>query len=741
MRRALVALAAVSILAAAVGAGASPADFPSPPGLQPQVRFWTRIYTEVGTDAGLIHDAYHLDVVYERVDFSDAMGGREVDARFEATKEKYREILRKLASGERENLGPEELRVLKLFPPGVSNETLRIGAESVRLQRGQADRFREGLIRSGAWEGHIERTLEKKGLPKELAALPHVESSYNPQAYSKVGAAGLWQFMPGTGRTFTLRVDSVVDERMDPFRATEAAADLLAHNYEMLGSWPLALTAYNSGAGGMARAVRDLGTNDIAEIVKRYDGPGFGFASRNFYTSFLAAREASGNAERYFGAIHKQQPIEYRVVQLEKPFSAKTLKSALGVDIETLKDHNLALRDDFWDGRRSAPAGLKVRVPKGGTPVDALAMARAERWRPQAGAEAGAAMEAGPTPPEEAAAVPVLALASQPPIERSGTILHTLRGGETVASLSRRYGVPTSVILGVNHVRDARELQPGTRLRIPALAQDSPASAPELAQQPALPAPTPVSEPVPAAAPLAEPLRVVIEPEPEPLGDVVAAMQQAEAAERAAEPAADPGAPPAAAAEDEAPLGAAMARSGPTPRVEKAERPPKPAAKPRAAPDARELARDTLDPSRYRIDGNDRITLQTDESLALVAKWLGTTPEKLRRLNKLTRKAQPGPGQKLRVDVTKSTARKFEAQRIAYHQELRNEFFDAFEVAGTEQRVVRKGDTLRTLTSAKGKGHAPVPTWLLNHYNPDVNFSALKPGKRVTIPRVEKRDS
>ena len=90
------------------------------------------------------------------------------------------------------------------------------------------------------------------GLPTELAALPHVESSFNTYAYSKVGAAGMWQFMRGTGRRF-LRIDAAVDERLDPYRSTEAAASFLEQNYIVLGSWPLALTAYNHGAGGMKR--------------------------------------------------------------------------------------------------------------------------------------------------------------------------------------------------------------------------------------------------------------------------------------------------------------------------------------------------------------------------------------------------------------------------------------------------------------------------------------------------------
>ena len=157
----------------------------------------------------------------------------------------------------------------------------------MRFQLGQADRFRAGLIRAGAWEDYIRQTLTDMDLPVELVALPHVESSYNPLAYSRVGAAGMWQLTRSTGRRY-LRVDSVVDERLDPFRATVAAARLLEHNHDVTGTWPLAITAYNHGAAGMRRAVRKLGTNEITTIVRQYRSRTFGFSSRNFYPAFLS---------------------------------------------------------------------------------------------------------------------------------------------------------------------------------------------------------------------------------------------------------------------------------------------------------------------------------------------------------------------------------------------------------------------------------------------------------------------
>src|SRR5204863_433596 len=107
-----------------------------------------------------------------------------------------------------------------------------------------------------------------------------------------------------------------VDDRLDPFRSTEAAAQLLAYNYRVLGTWPLALTAYNHGTAGVRRAKETLGTDDIVRIVRSYNSRTFGFASRNFYVSFLAALEVDRNPEKYFGSLQRQSAVKFQEVQL-----------------------------------------------------------------------------------------------------------------------------------------------------------------------------------------------------------------------------------------------------------------------------------------------------------------------------------------------------------------------------------------------------------------------------------------
>lgn len=452
-------LGAALLLADAARAGEA---IPRPYALQPAVRFWTRVYSEVDTASGFVHDATYLDVVYDVVRFPDALGSREQQRRVDAHKARYRAILRELAAGKREGLDADERRVLRLWPSGVSAATLRAAAENIRFQLGQADRFREGVVRSGQWQHHIERTLVEHNVPVELAALPHVESSYNPFAISSVGASGMWQFMPSTGRRF-MRVDDVVDERLDPWKSSEAAAKYLSENYRVTGAWPLAITGYNHGAGGMRKAAQQLGTRDIATIVRRYKGASFGFASRNFYASFLAALDVSRNPDRFFGGIDRLPPVEPRTVVLERSYSVNTLQRTLGVDLEVLKQHNLALRSPFWSGRRYAPVGYALRLP-GRTEPDAVAALAAT---PADAAPARVATKKALAKSTPAAKSSSARAAVKTASTTASATSYRVRRGDTAGEIARRFGVSERALLSTNGISNPKALRAGQLLRLP----------------------------------------------------------------------------------------------------------------------------------------------------------------------------------------------------------------------------------------------------------------------------------
>ncbi|MBT8422673.1 MAG: lytic transglycosylase domain-containing protein, partial [Gammaproteobacteria bacterium] len=249
------------MLAPVVATARAAEPFARPAELEPDIQFWRQVFSQIDSDQAFLHDSRHLDVIYETVRIPPGASSKDRRRIADKVRDRYKATLKLLARGERENLDAEQRRVLALWPADVSNEELKEAAKRIRFQQGLADNFRAGIARSGAWQPFIKEQLREHGVPLGLAALPHVESSFNPKARSHVGAAGLWQFTRPTGRRF-MQIDHVVDERRDPFRSSESAAKLLAYNYSVLESWPLAITAYNHGVTGMRRAVKKLDTED-----------------------------------------------------------------------------------------------------------------------------------------------------------------------------------------------------------------------------------------------------------------------------------------------------------------------------------------------------------------------------------------------------------------------------------------------------------------------------------------------
>lgn len=623
---------------------------PRPAALEPDVQFWIRVYTQIDTNAGMLHDQYNLGVVYETLHFAADSTPSARERQVDAARERIAAALRRIAAAGDAPLSEDDQHVKELWGAAATPTRLREAVEDIRFQLGQADRFRAGLIRSGAWETHIAETLANRGLPPELAVLPHVESSFNPGAYSKVGAAGLWQFMRSTGRRY-MRIDSAVDDRLDPFRSTEAAAQLLAYNYRVLGTWPLALTAYNHGSAGMLRAKETLHTDDIVTIVRRYNSRTFGFASRNFYVSFLAALDVDRNYEKYFGPVQRQSEARFQELALPGYVSMGTLEHALDVSADALRTLNPALLRPVWDGRLRVPRAYRLRLPQG-----------TESWSSEQLAKKL-------TPSE--------LYAGQPAPRR-----YRVQEGDTLERLADRYGVPIETLARMNRLRTSAALRVGHTINLPEGTPVTLASATAAAARPA------------AAS-----------------GAVSEEVAQRESAEDAAALATIT----VVASRAQQPVSAAQAE----------------ALSPALGPAAD--AQQSADPTDYTVAADDSIRVATEETLGHYADWLELSAQHLRTLNHMTMRKPVLVGHRLKLDFSKVSHDAFEQKRRDYHQALQAAYFAAHRIAGTEIYIARSGDSLWTVTKRGGL----LPVWLLQQYNPDLDFSELRPGTQIVMPRVE----
>ena len=343
-----------------LGAMVNNKNFPTFPAIQTNVAFWEKIYTTYSTSEAVIHDKYDLTKIYGIIPIADYLqpGARQLnEPLLETAKQKYSTILTHLAQGN-PPVTKEEHRIAAMYQ-GARKSQLQKASESVRVQIGQKERFREGVVRSGAYLHEIKRILRSYDLPEELAYLPHVESSFNPDAYSKAGASGLWQFTRSTGKQY-LRIDHAIDERQDPLKATHAAAKFLKRNHSILGSWPLALTAYNCGTSGMARAKKDKGSYE--KIFLEYEEGHFKFASRNYYPEFLAALQAAQKFEQKISSHPLQSSAPLTTVRLTKRASIDDISRHFKVDINTIKTFNPGI-NQLISQEKKLPQGYELKLP------------------------------------------------------------------------------------------------------------------------------------------------------------------------------------------------------------------------------------------------------------------------------------------------------------------------------------------------------------------------------------------
>ncbi len=375
-------------------------------------------------------------------------------------------------------------------------------------KRGTMDRW---LQRAEPYLPYVRAVLASYNLPPDLIVLPFIESGYSPMAYSPVGAGGMWQFMPYTGRRFGLTVNWWVDERRDPYKSTVAAAKYLTKLYQMFGDWNLALAAYNAGEGKISRVMAASGQCDFFDIAK--DPKLLKQETRHYVPKFLAVLKIFQNLDTLgFHKVNWQAGPNLKEIPAPGGTDLLALSQACSMSWEQFREYNPGFRrqvsppdstvnvyvpvakeqiavaylknpgnypsggvqtvvaqsgDTWWAIARRAGMPVAELRELNGTLPEQLPPGQTVRVALSASGLDNATLAEGPT-----ACVPkTLASASS----KSKSRRHRVNKGETVGSIARKYSISTKELMAANRMKNARQLMLGSWIVIPG-GGDAPAS-------------------------------------------------------------------------------------------------------------------------------------------------------------------------------------------------------------------------------------------------------------------------
>jgi len=346
--------------------------FAIPSGFEDRVKFWTQVYSKYTSEDAIFHDSQNLGIVYKVVDLRPITQSNMhpfvkehkikhlIKSERKALFAQLQSLKKKL---NKKSLTDQEQALFKLLSEPKKKSQVAEAIENLRMQQGQKDFVEKALMSSDYYLPKMEEIFVSKGLPKELTRIPFVESSFNLAARSRVGASGIWQIMPATGRK--LMPNSLVDYRNDPIKATEFAVTLLKFNFKVIDTWPLAITAYNHGPTSIKKIAKKYKTTDLAEIVRKaYGSHAFAFASSNFYACFLAMLEVEKNRATYFPEVPRNSPLAFSTIQLKKSISYEKLLSWFNKDSEKADQLNPHLASSIKKGRAKIPSGTVLYIPE-----------------------------------------------------------------------------------------------------------------------------------------------------------------------------------------------------------------------------------------------------------------------------------------------------------------------------------------------------------------------------------------
>jgi membrane-bound lytic murein transglycosylase D len=374
----------------------------------------------------------------------------------------------------------QELIAVPHDVPLTVNDSVLVYLSVFETPRGRAI-VETGLRRAGLYQEMIRQTLKEEGVPQDLMYLAQAESAFQPQAVSRKGARGIWQFMPYTGEEYGLQRTAWEDDRNDPVKSTRAAARNFRDLYQVLGDWYLVMAAYNSGPLNVARAVERTGYADFWELQKRDALPA---ETRNYVPIILAMTLIAKDPARYGIKVSPDSPLQTDVVRPEHAISLQLVADATDSSVETLRMMNPSLLRAATPAMGSDGLAFRLHIPAGTTAQfqSAIAAIPPEKWltwrahRLEQGetlasvarrfhvtlASVSSANNLEADDPPAPGALLVIPTAPRP---SSRIIRYRVRRGDTLDDIASRFGVSIASLRKWNHLRGTRA-PVGARLRI-----------------------------------------------------------------------------------------------------------------------------------------------------------------------------------------------------------------------------------------------------------------------------------
>jgi membrane-bound lytic murein transglycosylase D len=532
-----------------------------------------------------------------------------------------------------------------------------------------------------------------------------------------------------------MRVRYDVDERRDPIFSTHAAAKLLKSNFERLQSWPLAITAYNHGTQGMARAKRKYG-DDIARIIKNYKSRTFGFASRNFYAEFLAALHVSSNAKKYFPDVALAEPLHQVSVRFDNYVHISTVMKHFGMSRKEISKFNPSLRSPVISGQKRIPKGFVFKAPT--NRVASLEplyqkISSAEKFDRQIRSKyytvrrgdtlSGLALRFGTSVrklkqrnnigrrnriyvgkvlklPEKKIRgkhknFRVVKAKSPTPEKYTNTGSYKVRRNDNLTKIANRFNTNPSSLARLNGIKNPNSLYLGQTLLVPESVVVASASEASVDST---------------------------DPKPETISNKKEAIKLKSPSQDTSDNSLNIKEIP-----DSVPFKKPVISGGVKVQL--------------ASLNSTEYRMNTNRPAfspvkfkseKHKESGMGEIMVDFDETISHYAEWAQLSIREMRKLNKLRRSSRIPVHAKIKVPFTKTDPEKFEERRQEFHKAIQDDFFSNFQVTKLVVRKVKKGETLWEICNDNNF----IPYWLLSSYNPEKDIHTLALGEPLVIPII-----